>query len=106
MKPLTPKQAVKLKSGKKATSIPDVVIEVVNQLIVEKLHGETATVLQEDIIKRLLEKKYFKTRQEIFENKYLDFEDHYRKAGWKVFYDKPGYCESYEPVFKFTSCQH
>ena len=47
MKPLTPKQAVKLKSKKKTTLIPDAVIEVVNQLIVEKLHGETATILQE-----------------------------------------------------------
>ena len=34
-------------------------------------------------------------------NKYLDFEDEYRTIGWKVTYNKPAYCETYEPYFIF-----
>jgi hypothetical protein len=32
----------------------------------------------------------------------MDFEPFYEKAGWKVVYDKPGYCESYAANFTFT----
>ena len=37
----------------------------------------------------------------IFENHWLDFEPIFRKAGWKVSYDKPGYGENYKALFIF-----
>jgi hypothetical protein len=37
-----------------------------------------------------------------FNFKWLDFEDAYRSKGWKVDYDKPAYCESYDAFFLFT----
>jgi hypothetical protein len=40
-------------------------------------------------------------QQVIFDNHWLDIEDHYRKAGWKVTYDKPSYYEDYDAFFKF-----
>lgn len=41
------------------------------------------------------------TREQIYENRWLDIEDSYRAVGWHVEYDKPGYCESYEATFTF-----
>ena len=32
---------------------------------------------------------------------WLDVEGIYRKAGWDVEYDSPGYCEDYPATFKF-----
>lgn len=32
-------------------------------------------------------------------NSWVDFEDLYRKQGWKVVYDKPAYCETYKAYF-------
>lgn len=34
---------------------------------------------------------------------WLNFEGAYRRAGWKVEFDKPGYNESYPATFKFTA---
>ena len=42
-----------------------------------------------------------KAFEKVFKNKWLDVEEVYRKAGWKVEYDKPGYCEDYEAYFVF-----
>ena len=40
-------------------------------------------------------------RQTIFKNSWLDIEPIYRRAGWLVKYDKPGYCENYLANFTF-----
>jgi hypothetical protein len=42
------------------------------------------------------------TKQQIFDQHWLDFEPYFRKAGWGVYYDKPGYNEDYEASFTFT----
>ena len=41
------------------------------------------------------------TRETIFDNHWLDIEPIYRKAGWKVIYDCPAYCENYPATFTF-----
>ena len=41
------------------------------------------------------------TRATIFDNNWLDIEPTYRKAGWKVIYDGPAYCENYPATFTF-----
>lgn len=82
------------------TAIPDDVFEVFNELIAQKFNGSYAYVGQESVIAAL--KKRGHTRDTVFEKHWLDVEDIYREKGWKVFYDKPGYCESYEATFKFS----
>ncbi len=40
-------------------------------------------------------------RAVVFAKGWLEVEDIYRKAGWKVKYDKPAYSENYPATFKF-----
>ena len=70
--------------------------DVVNALLSK---GQT-TIKQTEVV-RLIEASGVK-RTTIFEDHYLDFEDAYRSRGWTVEYDKPGYNESGEPVWRFS----
>ena len=97
-KTITPSEAKKLK----VTVIPPEVIEVFNQLIVENLSGRTATVTQKEAARRIASKMNIPSG-EVYNKKYLDVEDVFRGAGWKVEYDKPGYNEDYEATWKFTA---
>lgn len=83
--------------------IPNVVIKSVNKLLREKYRGTGSIVLKQDeIVKEIqkLDKKL--TKNDIFNQKMLDFEKLYRDNGWIVKYDKPGWDESYEPYFEFN----
>lgn len=88
-------------SAARETSIPDAVIEAFNELIVENARGRWATVMQKAVVDRIVEKTGC-TRDEIFKKGWLDVEDVFRRAGWTVDYDKPGYNESYEANFRFS----
>jgi hypothetical protein len=94
-RPLSPKEVVK----KKINSIPDAVFEAFNELIAKDFNGAFAIVKQKEVVKLLVEKGL--KEKEIYENHWLDVEDVYRKAGWKVEYDKPAYNESYDAYFEF-----
>jgi len=96
VKPIKPGDVEKLR----AVSIPDVVLEVFNAMIAKKWNGSYAVVKQDDVMAVLEEKGL--ARKEVYENHWLDVEDSYRMSGWKVFYDKPAYCESYDAYFKFS----
>ena len=97
VRPLSPKEVVE----KKINSIPDAVFEVFNELIAKDFNGAYAIVKQKEVVKRLVEKGL--KEKEIYENHWLDVEDVYWKAGWKVEYDKPAYNESYDAYFEFRS---
>ncbi len=100
MKPITPAQARK----SKVSNIPAVVIKAVNNLIAANLgNGKYAIILQKDIIKEIRRLDPEMTPTQLYENKWLNFEPIFEKNGWKVDYDKPGYCETYEANFKFTA---
>ena len=90
-----------IKPNEAETEFPEGVYEAFNELIRKNLRGKTATVKQRDVA-QLIASKLELTLTEVLANGYLDVEDAYRKAGWKVEYDKPGYNESYEPHFAFT----
>jgi len=94
IKPISPNEITPL--------IPDFVINVVNRLLQKKWNGTSAIILQETIINEIINDQPNISREEIFDNGWLNFEDIYRKVGWDVEYDKPGYCESYKAYFKFT----
>lgn len=78
-------------------SIPDFVIEAVNELINEKHKDGGFNILQSLIKDRIMSK----TEQD-FDWAWMDFEPIYRNAGWNVSYDKPAYCETYEAYFTFS----
>lgn len=96
VKPISPDEVV----IQKEKEFPDVVIEVVNRLLKEKWDGNQAILMQADIVGGILGNSEY-AKNEIFEKRLLDFEDIYRKQGWKVTYDRPAYCESYDPYFLF-----
>lgn len=87
-------------AGMKGKMIPDAVIEAFNEIIAQHYYNGTATFKQQDIVARIVQKGI--KRDDIFTNHWLDIEPIYRAAGWKIFYDKPGYNETYEPTFTFT----
>lgn len=96
VKPISPKEVTHM--------IPDFIFEAVNKLINEKWNGESATILQDEIMEIVSsddEDDERPSRQTVFKNHWLDIEEHYRKVGWKVEYDKPAYDENYDAFFRF-----
>lgn len=99
MPPITPKEAEK----STINNIPESVFEAFNSLIVAGLSGgdKSATFKEKDVVKVLVHMGF--KREELYEKNWLDVEPYYRKAGWKVDYDKPGYCETYDATFTFKT---
>jgi hypothetical protein len=84
-----------------AVQIPDGVIEAINELLIKNGSRNPITLMQSDVLVAIT-KKMRVTKKTVFDNRWLDFEQLYRKAGWVVSYDAPGYCETYEESWKFT----
>jgi hypothetical protein len=98
VKPLSPSEV----TSKKRTIIPDEVISAINKLIAKNFSNGFASFTQKEAIEAIKDEFVNDVSTDtIFDNGWLDFEDIYRKEGWKVKYDKPGYNESYEPTFEF-----
>lgn len=99
MKPISPDDIV----NNLENIIPSVVIQAVNELLKDKYRGTgPVTIKQDEIVDKVIGLDGSLTRQVIFEKKYLDFEELYRKNGWTVVYDKPAYNESYAATFEFN----
>ena len=97
VRPLSPKNV----QQEKNLSIPDEVIEVFNALIAENWNGTSAKVTQDEALARIVAVLEI-PREHVFQLKYMDVEDIYRREGWHVDYDKPGYNESYGAYFVFS----
>jgi hypothetical protein len=82
--------------------IPSFVFEAVNNLLKKKFRGDSVDIIQDDIMDEIDRLQNTYSRQEIFDNKWMDFEKVYRDNGWKVEYDKPGYNENYRAYFRFS----
>jgi hypothetical protein len=104
IKPITPQEVEEAKKN----DIPSFVIEAVNKLLKKKWDGKKAIITQHEIISEIKPSNVLglengvRFRAAVLSNHWLDFEDLYRKSGWKVEYDKSGYCETYDAYFKFT----
>lgn len=91
------------------TFLPENVIESFNEMITKHFTGDSAKFRQAEVVELILSKMnkdcengaVLVSAQEIYDNKWLNVEDVYESAGWKVDYDKPGYNESYGPTFEF-----
>lgn len=94
-KPVKPSEVANLKSN----MMPDAVLEAFNELIAENYGKSSATVYTKDAVARMVAKGL--NEKEIFKKGWLDVEDIYRKAGWTVTYDSPGWDESYDAHFVF-----
>jgi hypothetical protein len=107
VKPLKPDEAVALKE----TQFPDEVIEAFNEMIAQRLKRGCAEFQLKEVKKLIIDKfvasgslgtkKRSTISSRICEQEWLDVEDIYRKEGWKVVYDSPGWDEHYEPFFRF-----
>lgn len=100
--PIRPSEVAELR----AKMIPEEVFASFNELIGKSYDGKHACVLQDDVVALILEKMKKAgreiDRQEIFDNHWLDVEDIYRKAGWRVDFDRSGIGEAYAAKFDFT----
>ena len=77
----------------KHVELPVHVIPTWNKLIAKAYRNGQATILQKDAINALGGAGP--------DCEWINIEDIYRKAGWHVEYDKPGYNETYEASFVF-----
>ncbi len=93
--PIKPSEIVKVHSA----AIPDIIIETFNDAIIKNWDGREAYFTQDSIADALRKKGF--NMKEVYEKHQLDVEPLFRKAGWIVEYDAPGYCEDYKATFKF-----
>ena len=87
-------------SDKHQSTIPSLVVQTINGLLVKNFRGGSVRLFQNDILDQLT--KEGMNRKEIFDNGWLDIENLYRSYGWRVTYDKPGHNESYKANFIFS----
>lgn len=102
-KPITPAEI----GAYKATVIPEAVIEAFNELIAARFTNGEATVKSSEV--ELLAVRKLKKAgnrhakaQTLYDNGWMNVEEMYREAGWRVKYDRPGYNESYAATYVFT----
>lgn len=97
VKPITPGDI----ASTKLATFPEKVVECWNKLIAKHHDGRSSTVSQGEAVRELA-KVMGCTMQHAFTEGWLDIEELYRAAGWKVEYDRPAYNENYEATFTFT----
>jgi hypothetical protein len=98
-KPLSPKDVESAKTARQGNN--KAVIEAANELIAQRWNGHDATFKLHELAKLAREKLGWDARKQ-FEDGDLDIEPIFRKAGWSVDFDRPGYNETYEAHFIFT----
>lgn len=98
IKPLRPEQ---IAAGKLKT-LPGQVLDAFNELIAENFSDGEASITQKEAVKRMMGKGLVRT--DIYSKGWLDVEEIYRQAGWKVTYDSPVYYggENFEPYYTFS----
>jgi len=99
IQPITPDDVVSAKLSPRV--FPPAVINVFNQLIAKHWTGTRAVVGQNEAVAGVMS-ALNASRSEVFAQRWLDVEPLFEAAGWDVYYDKPGYSESYEATFTFT----
>ena len=103
MKPITPDEVAA------AQVFPDGVIKSFNDCIASAWDGREAVFKQRDVVDCIeaecchdCDGDHLISRDEIFKRGWLNIEETYRAAGWKVEFDKPCLHDHYEPFYRFT----
>lgn len=86
----------------KAKVLPAAVLDAFNVLIAKNFTAGRAIVTQDEAIAAICGAMGI-DRHAVFANHYLDVEEVFREAGWRVEYDKPAYYENYEATFTFCA---
>ena len=95
IKPISPKELINVDPD-----IHESMIVVINKMLTH-FDGIYLVLYQEKIIEAFLKLEPDISRDEIFDNGWLNFVGLYRRAGWDVAVDQPGYDESYETNYRF-----
>ena len=82
--------------------LPPFVFEAFNIAIAANYRNGCSNVMQSDVVDMLVKHAPRESRQHVLDSGWMEVEAAYRKVGWKVDYDKPGYNESYGANFTFT----
>lgn len=93
VKPITPQEVTH--------EIPDFVINAVNGLIKQKWDGHEAVIKQDEIMNIISSNDVDDprpTHKEVYDHKWLDFENLYEKAGWECKYFN---YETWDAYFEF-----
>ena len=99
MPPIKPSEVTK----KKEELLPEFVLEAANNLIAKNWNGDRSKFSLDDLIGEIIRVSGKEiTREQVFDNEWLEIEDVYRAVGWSVEYDKPAYNEMYKPTFTFS----
>jgi len=95
--PITPAEA----QNKKEASVPKEIIEAFNELIVKHWSGGSARFKSMELT-ALAKQKTGLSDAALFEQGYFEASRAiFRKAGWEVTYDRPGYNETYDAFYIF-----
>jgi acyl carrier protein phosphodiesterase len=99
IKPIKPNEIQKIKNSK----IPEWIINIVNEMLIEKWDGREARFTLKEVMNAVMAvAPEGMTREHIYNNHWMDFEDLYRQEGWKVEFDKAAYNEDYDDFYRFT----
>lgn len=103
IRPILPKE---IDDAKSATVHPKL-IEAANNLIVKEWNGYSANFKLKELVAEFVritegDEHNESAKSKVYKDQNLNIEDIFRKAGWKVNYDSPGYNESYDAYFEFT----
>lgn len=102
VKPIRPDQITE----RRQESLPDFVIEAFNELIVKHCENGYASFSQENVVQLIVSKgrgvQKGLHRGHVFDHKWLNVEEIYRKAGWKVEYSRPDPGETGSAYFHFS----
>jgi hypothetical protein len=87
-------------------SPPPAVFDAFNELIAKNMqYGGVSHVLQEDAVHLILQRIPDATKDIIFKKGWLDVEETYRAAGWRVKYARPCMLDDspgFPPYFEFS----
>lgn len=108
VKPITPEEA----GVKKVEDMPNFVITAFNEIIIKNLANGTSHFKLKEVADHMRELHSKNNGGFLMDNvsfdkhaekeHWYDVEPFYRKAGWKVEYDGPGFNESYDATYTFT----
>jgi len=96
-KPITPAEA----EAQRVTVIPDEVLEAFNQMIIKNLEGDRSSFKLREVADLAASNMQCQHKY-LYDNKWLNVESVYRRAGWKVKFDSPSIGDNYDAYFVFT----
>ena len=97
--PVTP--AAAREAYESGGDVPDFVVQTVNELIGKFYLPGGFSINQNDVVTALMAKRGNVSRQQVFEQKWLNFENAFRQLGWKVEHSKGTWGEEGSAYFHF-----